>query len=171
MSGYKEAIWKRVQYGGCVIGYVLSNKEKSLLRKGYRPRKWTRQVGFESWTRLFEFRIILIPLSKLWIDPFFLQWWANSRTDWALSGCNCNQSKRKKTEFKPVLEGWAQPGYSARNTLWIAPLQPKQVTGPERELKFTSRGKSRCRSSQSPGPQSQSKRVQTPVVQLRSLSE
>ena len=45
---------------------------------------WTRRREFKSWTRLIAFHSALIPLGKVWIQLFFLQPWANSRTDWVL---------------------------------------------------------------------------------------
>ena len=51
---------------------------------GYRPRKWTRQHEFKSWTKLIAFHIALIPLRKVWIQLFSLQLWVNNRTDWVL---------------------------------------------------------------------------------------
>ena len=37
------------------------------LSNGYGRWKWTRRPEFKSWTRLFAFRIALIPLGKVWI--------------------------------------------------------------------------------------------------------
>ena len=50
----------------------------------YRRRKWTRRLGFKSWTWLIAFHIALIPLGKVWIQLFSLQLWVNSRTDYVL---------------------------------------------------------------------------------------
>ena len=49
---------------------------------GYRRRKWTRWHEFNSWTRLIEFHITLIPFGKVWIELFSLQLRVNSRADW-----------------------------------------------------------------------------------------
>ena len=44
-------------------------------------KRWTQQRKFKSWTRLFEFHIVLVPLGKVSIPLFSLQLWVNSRKD------------------------------------------------------------------------------------------
>ena len=43
-----------------------------------------RVMSSKSWTRLFAFHIMLIPLGKIQILLFSLQLWVNSRAHWAL---------------------------------------------------------------------------------------
>ena len=61
-----------------------------------------QQPKFKSQTRLFAFHIALLPLGKVWIQLFSLQLWINSSAVWAFPPWYGNQSKRRKTEFKPV---------------------------------------------------------------------
>ena len=48
----------------------------------YCRRKWIRRIKSKSWTRLFAFHIVSIPLAKLCIQLFSLQRQLNSRIDW-----------------------------------------------------------------------------------------
>ena len=68
---------------------------------GYSSGGGDRSTG--SFTRLFTFRFVLMK----GIDPFFsprlFQLHVNSRADWILSPWLGNQSRRKKTEFKPPI--------------------------------------------------------------------
>ena len=67
----------------------------------YRRRKWTRRLGFKSWTRIIAFHIALIPFGKVWIQLFSLQLWVNSRADWFLLPWFFSLGERN-SEFKPV---------------------------------------------------------------------
>ena len=48
--------------------------------------------------------IVLITLRKVWIQLFSSQLSVNSWVDWVLSPWYSNQSKKRKAEFKPVLD-------------------------------------------------------------------
>ena len=63
---------------------------------GYCRKKWTKPPGFKSWTKLIAFHITLIPLEKVWIQLFALQWWVTSRTDWVHQPCLGNLFRRRK---------------------------------------------------------------------------
>ena len=69
---------------------------------GYRYWKWTRWYEFKSWARLIAFHIVLILLGNVWIPSFSFQLYVNSKTDWVLLSWFSNQSRGRKTEFKPV---------------------------------------------------------------------
>ena len=45
----------------------------------YHRRKWTQQPEFKSWTKLFAFHTVLIPLKKVCFQRFSIQLWVNSR--------------------------------------------------------------------------------------------
>ena len=51
-------------------------------------------------------------LKKAWLQLFSSQLWVNRREDEAFSTINGNQSKRRKTEFKPVNSGKNWPSVS-----------------------------------------------------------
>ena len=51
---------------------------------GYHCRKWTQRPEFKSWTNLFAFHIMLVPLVKVCIQLSFFQIWVNSMADCAL---------------------------------------------------------------------------------------
>ena len=73
-------------------------------------RKWTWLPKFKSWTRLFVFRIMLVPLGKLWIQLFSFHLWVNNRADWVLQPWFSYQSIRTKTlnsnHLKIPLKNW-----------------------------------------------------------------
>ena len=64
---------------------------------GYRLSKWIQWTEFKSWTKLFIFHIVLIPLEKVWIQLISLQLWVTSWADWARQPLNGNWSERRKT--------------------------------------------------------------------------
>ena len=89
----------------------------------YYCRKWTQQTKFKLWTRLFTFHMVLIHLGKVWMVLIHLGkvwmvlihlgkvWmvlihlgkvWIQLFSNWTLSCCYGNQSRKKKTEFKPI---------------------------------------------------------------------
>ena len=75
--------------------YILENRNVL----GYNRRKLTWHQMTKTWTRLFTFHTGLVPLGKVRVQLLFLQLWVN-RANWALY---CNQSERRKTDFKHVI--------------------------------------------------------------------
>ena len=67
------------------------------LRNSYHCRKWTRRPEFKTWTRLFAFPVVLMPLGKSMNQSHLVSavYILNSMADWALYSWRGNWSKRK----------------------------------------------------------------------------
>ena len=59
--------------------------------------KWTRRTRFKTWTRLFAFVIVLIPLGKAWLPILSPQLLANYKADYTFQPWFSAQSRRRKT--------------------------------------------------------------------------
>ena len=64
----------------------------------YRRMKWTRWPDFKYWTILFAFRIVLIPLGKVWT----LQWAKGQNRLGSLTLVRQPVEEKDSSKFRPI---------------------------------------------------------------------